>query len=76
MDVLHILPPMISRKSTKLRKFEEVNIPKKMMRWTADLDRLEGLIKPDQMAVNAISVQIPCLKRRLRRVRRILHLIF
>ena len=29
MDILHILPPLISVKSTKQHKFEEINIPKK-----------------------------------------------
>ena len=29
MDALHILPPLISSKSTKLHKFEEANAPKR-----------------------------------------------
>ena len=58
MDILHLLPPLISQKTNKLRKFEEVNIPQKMKSWTADLDRLESFIKPDQLMVNAISDQI------------------
>ena len=58
MDVLHIPTPLINSKTTNLRKFEDVDIPKKMLRRAADLDRLEGPIKPDQMAANAISDQI------------------
>lgn len=59
MDVLRILPPLINSKSTNQRKFEEMDPPEKMRGRTADLDRLECLIKPDQLTVDAISDKIP-----------------
>ena len=58
MDIQHLPPPLIIRRTNNLRNFEEVNIPQKMKSWTADLDRLESFIKPDQLMVNAISDQI------------------
>ena len=58
MDILHLIPPLISHKANKMRKFEEVNIPQKMDGWAAGLGRLESSTKPDQMMANAISDQI------------------
>ena len=58
MDILHRPDPMISWESAKLRKFGEANIPKKARGRTADLDRLESSINPDQLAINATPDKI------------------
>ena len=75
MDILHLLPPMISQKTSKLHKFGEVNIPQKMKGLAADLDRLESFIKPDHLMVNAISDQISRAKAVPPLLRRFLQLI-
>ena len=58
VDMIHLPHPMIIGRSANLRKFEEVDIPKKMRCWGADLDRLGYFTKPDQRMANAISDQI------------------
>ena len=59
MDIAHLRHPMIIAIRTKSRKFKEIDTPKKMRGWTADLDHLEGFVKPDRSTVNAITDETP-----------------
>ena len=59
VDIVHLLTPTISSKSTNPCKFERLSIPPKMKERASDLDILESFVKPDQLKDGAISCQIP-----------------
>ena len=54
-----MLPPLINSRPDRQHKFKEVNAPGKMRGREADLDRIEGLVKPAQLTADAISDQTP-----------------
>ena len=54
-DIRHLSRPMVSGKFTTMRELEEIDTPRKNAALVVDRDRTEGVVKPDRLAVSAIS---------------------